>query len=55
MRRNEEEKRSDIEECRAKIKATLAEYRCYLMSADEWHSVLLRDMDTDQTVGGINP
>ncbi len=46
---------SDIEECKLKIKNILSEYNCYLMSADEWHSVLLVDKDTDETEGDLNP
>jgi len=39
---------SDIAECRAKIRELLTEYNCMLISADEWHDVLLYDHDTKQ-------
>lgn len=45
---------SDIEQCKRKIKALLEEYNCKLISADEWHHVLLYDMDTHETVGELN-
>jgi hypothetical protein len=41
---------SDLEECKLKVLATLREYNCELMSADEWSQVLIRDKDTDKTV-----
>jgi hypothetical protein len=49
MRKNDEQN-TDIEICKHKIKALLAEYRCYLMSADEWHDVLIVDKDTKETL-----
>lgn len=42
---------SDLEICRRKIEATLKEYNCELMSADEWHHVLIYDKDTNKTLG----
>ena len=41
---------SDIEICRDKIKALLREYNCDLISADEYHNVLIMDLDTHETM-----
>lgn len=49
MKRNPEEIR-DIEICKKKIEAILKEYNCGLMSADEWHHVLIYDKDTNETL-----
>lgn len=46
-------KLSDIEECRAKIKAILFEYNCKLMDGDEGSHVLLLDRDTNETINAI--
>lgn len=41
----------DIYECKDKINAILKEYGCTLISADEWHPVILRDNDTGDETG----
>lgn len=50
MRNKNKKAISDLEECKLKVLATLREYNCELMSADEWTQVLIRDKDTDKTV-----
>jgi len=47
------ESRRDIEECREKLMALLTEYRCSLITSDEWSSVLLLDKDTDETIRAV--
>ena len=39
---------NDVAECKARIRALLSEYNCVLISADEYHDVLLYDWDTKQ-------
>lgn len=46
--------KSDLEECRDKIKELLIEYNCSLMSADEWSNILIIDNDTQETLGSLN-
>ncbi len=40
----------DIEVCRDKIRAMLKEYNCDLISAEEYHGVLIIDLDTHETL-----
>lgn len=47
------ESRRDIEECREKLMALLMEYRCDLISSDDWSSVLLFDKDTNETIRAV--
>lgn len=47
--KNKPEDKKDLEECKDKLIALIKEYNCSLISADEWHSVLIRDNDTDET------
>lgn len=51
MAKRKPEEINDLEECKRRIEALLREYNCEMMSADEWHSVLIRDKDTDETTG----
>jgi predicted transcriptional regulator len=51
MKRKNKKRITDLEECRDKIESLLREYNCELISADEWHQVLIRDNDTDETKG----
>lgn len=53
MKAENNPEKTDLEECRDKINALLEEYNCHLMSADEWHSVILFDNDTLHTTGGF--
>lgn len=50
MTKNKEVEISDLEECKGKVLKILREYNSELISADEWHSVLIRDKDTEETV-----
>jgi hypothetical protein len=51
MKREHKAPPSDVEECKAKILALLDEYGCALESADEFSTVLIRDVDTNETKG----
>jgi hypothetical protein len=53
MKKKIRDERDDLEECRDKINKLLKEYNCELISADEWHHVLIRDCDTDETMGEL--
>jgi hypothetical protein len=44
-------KKTNAEVCSDNIKATLEEYNCTLMSADEYSWVLVYDNDTFETAG----
>lgn len=55
MKKEIKDNRSDLEECRDKIKMILREYNCRIYSADEYYHTYMVDMDTDETVGDINP
>ena len=48
--KNNKSSNSDLEECKLKVLATLRDYNCELLSADELTQVLIRDKDTDKTV-----
>lgn len=39
----------DIDVCKYKILAILAEYNCSLLSQDDWSNILIRDNDTQET------
>ena len=41
---------SDLEKCRKKIEALLEEYNCTI-ETDDYHSVWMRDKDTQETTG----
>jgi len=43
----------DLYICRERIEAILKEYNCTI-ETDDYHSVWLRDKDTDETTGIIN-
>jgi len=51
---NNKENYTDLEKCRDKINMLLKEYNCSLMSADEWHHVLIMDLDTLEAEGGFH-
>lgn len=53
MKKKNREKVKDVEECRDKINEILKEYNCTLLSSDEWHSVIIRDNDTNDETGGF--
>jgi hypothetical protein len=50
MKRTEENKQSDIEECKEKIERLLKEYNCGIISQDGWHGCLIEDRDTQETL-----
>ena len=41
---------SDLEICRMRVNATLAEYGCSIVSQDEFSGVLIQDNDTIKTI-----
>lgn len=53
MAKKKPEELRDIEECKKKINRILDEYGCTLISADEWHSVLILDTDTQETCAAL--
>ena len=50
MKNSNEDKTTDLEECRDKIRMILREYNCSL-ETDDYHWVWLRDNDTNETLG----
>ena len=48
MARQSETQHRDVAECKARIRALLSEYNCELISADEYHDVLIFNPDTDE-------
>lgn len=53
MKKKIHDDKDDLEECRDKINKLLKEYNCELLSADKWHDVLIRDIDTNKTLGNL--
>jgi hypothetical protein len=51
LRNPNKQTQNDIEICKSRIIALLEEFNCELLSADEWHRVLIRDRDTQETKG----
>ena len=49
-KKKEDSKEYDIDKCKRKIKAILAEYNCEIKT-DDYHNAWLYDNDTGQTVG----
>ena len=43
-----------MKKCKRKIINILEKYNCELISADEWHTVLIRDKDIDETTSVQN-
>lgn len=54
MKNTKKDKDHDLLECKERIRALLCEYNCELISQDEWHGVLIRDIYTDRTIAAPN-
>ena len=50
MRNSENNKKTDLEECKERINAILREFNCSI-ETDDYHWAWLRDNDTNETVG----
>lgn len=48
-RENKDESLSDLEECKEKILALLAEYNC-VIETEDYCGLWIRDRDTDETI-----
>lgn len=48
MRRKEEDRTRDIDECLEKIQKLLREYNCELCTTYDYSSIYMRDKDTDE-------
>lgn len=55
MRNSKNIEKSDLEECRDKIRKILDEYNCRIYSCDDYSGIYILDQDTQETEGGINP
>jgi len=52
MRRDEErDSRSDLLECKERIKRILREYNCEISSTYDYSTLYIRDRDNDERVG----
>ena len=50
MKRTDENKITDLEECKRKIQDILREYNCTI-ETDDYAGLWMRDKDTDETIG----
>lgn len=48
MRRKEEDRSRDIDECKEKIQKLLREYNCELCTTYDYSNIYMRDKDTDE-------